>query len=150
MSTTPPGTDRELLGYKLARTNWYQRNLLSYLFKKYQVTITSEQWVILKVIASSPGLSQTEISQRSLKEKTNVTRILDGLEKKQYIVRTRSNEDRRRFSITLTQSGVAVLETVTPAVIQGEASLHKVLTQEEVKTLKRLLDKLCVGIQSIT
>ena len=145
--SAPPGSGRQLLGYKLARTNFYQRSLLQSLFKKYDVSITNEQWVVMKIIAGSPGLSQTEIARRSLKDKTNITRILDVLDKSGHIERHRSTTDRRRFEIRLTKKGDAALETVSPAMVEGESILHSGLTPTEVEKLKQLLDKVASGIQ---
>jgi DNA-binding MarR family transcriptional regulator len=102
------------LGYAIGRTNWYIKTLLNKILKEEGFSITNEQWMVLKVISANPGASQTEIAEKSLKDKTNITRILDLLEKSAFIKRLRDDRDRRINRILITQQGKRMLKAVNP------------------------------------
>lgn len=137
------------VGYAIARTGYYQRTLLHKLFAKHTISITNEQWVVLKTIASQTGITQTEISKRTLKDKTNITRILDLLEKGGYIRRNKDESDRRIYRITLSSKGASVLESVTPLVDEGELIVCNALTELEQQQLIALLSKVSLSIKEV-
>ena len=95
--------DEYLLGYAIGKTNWYMKTLINKLLREEGCNITTEQWLVLKVIAANPSVSQTEIAEKSQKDKTNITRIIDLLEKSDYIERQRDENDRRMYRIHLTK-----------------------------------------------
>jgi DNA-binding MarR family transcriptional regulator len=98
------------LGFIVAKTNYYMKTYFSKLIKDNDLNITTEQWAILNAVYHNPGASQTDLARACLKDKTNVTRILDLLVKKGYVVRNIDLNDRRIYSITLTDLGESVLE----------------------------------------
>ena len=71
--------------------------------------VTPEQWVVLFRLYEREGLTQSELGDRTVKDKTTVTRILDRLEKKGLLYRRRDTRDRRSQRIYLTESGTSVL-----------------------------------------
>ena len=98
------------LGFIVAKTNYYMKTYFSKLIKDNNLNITIEQWAILNAVYHNRGASQTDLARACLKDKTNVTRILDLLVKKGYVVRNIDLNDRRIYSITLTDLGESVLE----------------------------------------
>ncbi|MCP3921750.1 MAG: MarR family transcriptional regulator [Desulfobacterales bacterium] len=136
------------LGYALGRTNWYLKTLLNKLFKEEGLNITNEQWVVLKVIYINPALSQTEIAEKSLKDKTNITRILDLLEKSTWIERRKDDKDRRMNRILITKQGKKILKAVDPIVQKTNEICTHSLNKKEVKELIKSLDTVCIGIKN--
>lgn len=67
--------------------------------------VTCEQWVLLANLWQSNGQSQQELAGTSCKGKTSVTRLIDGLEKRNLVVRTPDKVDRRQKFIYLTNKG---------------------------------------------
>lgn len=97
------------LGFIVAKTHYFMKSYFSKLINDNELNITTEQWAILNAVYHNPGASQTDLARACLKDKTNVTRILDLLVKKGYVIRNRDLNDRRIYSITLTDSGESVL-----------------------------------------
>ena len=102
------------IGYAIGKTNWHLKTLLNKLLREENCGITNEQWLVLKVIDANPDMSQTEISEKCQKDKTNITRIIDLLEKKGCIERRKNDRDRRMYRIHATDKGQKVLKTVNP------------------------------------
>lgn len=136
------------LGYTIGRTNWYIKTLLNKLLKEEGFSITNEQWVVLKVIAFSPGLSQTEIAEKSLKDKTNITRILDLLEKHGYIERQKDDRDRRMYRIYITKEGRDILQAINPITRKLEEISIGSLSTKKQKELIDSLDGVCNSIKN--
>lgn len=131
------------LGYAIGRTNWYLKTLLNKLLKEEGFNITNEQWIVLKVIAANPGVSQTEIAEKSLKDKTNITRILDLLEKSAYIERRKDDRDRRMNRIHITRQGRKILKAVHPVTQKTDEICTHSLNNKRVKEIIQSLDAIC-------
>lgn len=140
-------SNEKLLGYAIGRTHWYLKSLLSKLLKEGGSSITNEQWIVLKVIAANPAVSQTEIAEKSLKDKTNITRILDLLEKRAYIERRRDDRDRRMYRIHITGQGKRVLESVNPVTLKIDEICTHSLNKKEVSEIIESLDTICDSIK---
>jgi DNA-binding MarR family transcriptional regulator len=135
------------LGYAIGRTNWYIKTLLNKILKEEGFSITNEQWMVLKVISANPGASQTEIAEKSLKDKTNITRILDLLEKSAFIKRLRDDRDRRINRILITQQGKRMLKAVNPVTQKTDEICTHALNKKEVEELIKSLNAICAGIK---
>lgn len=136
------------LGYTIGKTNWYIKTLLSNLLRKEGLSITIEQWIVLKIISKNPGVSQTEIAEESLKDKTNITRILDLLEKGTLIERHRDSSDRRMNRIYITDKGKRTLIAISPVIQKTNEICTQSLTQKDMKELIKSLNAICMGIKN--
>ncbi len=136
------------LGYAVGKTNWYLKTLLNKQFKEAGFNITNEQWIVLKVIFENPALSQTQVAHISNKDKTNITRILDLLEKSGYIERRRDDQDRRMNRIHITEKGKGILKAVEPITQKTEDISTRSLSKEQVKTAIQILDMVCGEVKN--
>ena len=135
------------VGYAIGKTNWYLKTLLSKFLRQEDCGLTTEQWLVLKVIEASPGMSQTEVAQASQKEKTNITRIIDVLEKSGFIERRTDERDRRFYRIHATPKGQEVLLAVNPITRKTEQICTESLTKEQVNVLMDTLEVICRNIK---
>lgn len=69
--------------------------------------ITMEQLWVLRCLSgnSSNALTQSELCRKSFKAPANITRIIDRLERKSFVVRQASPDDRRSYLVALTKRG---------------------------------------------
>ena len=72
---------------------------------KKKLGITVDQWVLLKIIEGSDGLSQRELANKAIRDRASITRTLDLLEKKGLLKREAIEGNRRQYSIKLTPIG---------------------------------------------
>lgn len=78
--------------------------------------ITMEQLWVLRCLSvnSSKTLTQSELCRKSFKAPANITRIIDRLERKSFVVRQASPDDRRSYLVALTKRGqLLIRETDT-------------------------------------
>lgn len=135
------------LGYAIGKTNWYLKTLINKLLREEECSITNEQWLVLKVIDANPGMSQTEVAEKSQKEKTNITRILDLLEKSGCIERRKDERDRRYYRIHATDEGKNVLKTVNPITEKTEEICTQSLSRKQIKEMIALLERVCDSVK---
>ena len=85
------------------------QNFTDRILRPYNVTV--EQLYVLRCLSEdNTGLTQREICQRTTKTPANVTRIIDRLERKSFIVRKTCPSDRRAFLVVLTGQGQSLLQ----------------------------------------
>ena len=104
--------------------------------------MTSEQWVVLARLWEQDGLNQKELAEKILKDQANMTRILDKVVKKGWVKRLDAVEDRRAYLLYLTDEGKRMVETTYPLVTQVKEKLESRLTDQEIKAVMSILDKL--------
>ena len=75
-----------------------------------------------------------------------VTGIINRLEEKGYIKRVRSDKDKRYNKLELTESGREILNKGKRKAQENEEKLLKILTDDEIKELKRILTKIVNNI----
>jgi len=80
--------------------------------------LTSPQLWAIKVIAEGAPIKVSELARRMYLHPATVVGILDRLEGRELVTRTRSKEDRRVVEIELTEQGRELL-TKSPEVAQG-------------------------------
>ncbi|MFZ7104102.1 MAG: MarR family winged helix-turn-helix transcriptional regulator [Peptococcaceae bacterium] len=136
---------RESMGFLLGRTNQKLINRLSRELREYN--ITPEQWALLNLLMDEDGILQKELSVKSGKDQTTITRALDNLNKKNYIERCSSPNDRRAFLIYLTDEGRGLMERLVPIAKNLLNEIFKGFSQKEINELKSLLDKLYEAIE---
>ncbi len=135
------------LGYAIGKTNWYLKTLLNKLLREEECRVTTEQWLVLKVIDANPGMSQTEVAEKSQKEKTNITRIIDLLEKSGCIERRKDENDRRFYRIHATEEGKEVLKTVNPITGKTEEICTRSLNTKQIEKIIDSLNVVCDNIK---
>ncbi len=72
-------------------------------FADHGYNLTHEQWTILIQLWHEDGLKQQEIANNLDKDKVSVTKLLDGLERRELVVRKHCKTDRRINLIYLTE-----------------------------------------------
>lgn len=77
--------------------------------------LTTPQLLILQTIHSNNDLNIGQIARRISLSQATVTTIIDRLESRQLIARTRSSSDRRKVHLTLTDLGLDILDKAPPA-----------------------------------
>ena len=128
------------IGFLVNRAAIRLKNELWQAFKANGFDITPEQWAVLNCLWEEDGQTQTEIAERILKDKTNLTRMLDVMERKEVVERRPHEKDRRSYRIYLTPKGRALKGKLIPIAMEiNEASVQG-LGVKEKKTFMRFIN----------
>lgn len=104
--------------------------------------ITASQFNILRILRGQKGNAITgqEIKSRMLERNSDISRLLDRLDRKGLIERKQCPEDGRATNIVITKNGLAVLSEIDHR-IDGSEKKTIQLSRKEAKQLSDLLDK---------
>lgn len=107
-----------------------------------QFNLTIQEWRILAILGENPGLTAREVGSLSSLDKVNVSRATEKLEKAGRISRKVVAEDRRAFSLYLTETGREVLDQIIPLASGYEDLLLKDFSPQEIEILDSFLNRL--------
>ena len=127
-------------GLNILYTAWWLKTIMSKELKGFG--LTHEQYNVLRILKGKfpDQMCVRDVACRMIEKNSNVPRIVDRLEIKKLVLRTTSAIDKRETVITLTHSGLVLLEATIKRVDEiFDRSL--VLTETDAKQLNRLLEK---------
>ena len=93
-------------------------------------------------ICRAPGRSQEEIAKDLCVNKSTVTRNLNFLEEKGYILRKSLPNDKRQFSVYPTDKMLAVLPEIKAASVEWMTLLSEDIPQNELEVFNKVLEKM--------
>lgn len=125
----------------LWRTYDLLRGVEEHLFNLFD--ITPQQYNVLRILKSvhPATLPTLEIGERMISRAPDITRLLDRLEKKGYVKRTRQEANRRIVAVEITQEGISLLREISGPVKRCGKKQLSHLSNLELDELVRLLDK---------
>lgn len=105
-------------------------------------SLTPTQLGVLEAILHLGPLTQRDLGRKVLTSAGNMTDVIDKLEARGLVHRTRAEEDRRLVRVALTGSGREMIERLFPRHALDIADAMGALSGEELRDLGRLLRKL--------
>ncbi|MFH5186027.1 MarR family winged helix-turn-helix transcriptional regulator [Paenibacillus sp. TAB 01] len=109
--------------------------------------ITLEQWGILNALWSKDGITLKELSAKVNNDHTNLSRIVDKLEKKELLRRSLDPGDRRALRLEVTDKGRDLQKDIVPVAEQVIEQEVQGISMEEQELLKTLLRRMCDNVQ---
>jgi DNA-binding MarR family transcriptional regulator len=100
------------------------------------------EWRVMAVLGRYPGLSASEVAQRTAMDKVAVSRAVASLLDSGRLERETHGDDRRRSVLRLSTAGQAIYREVAPMAIDFEQRLLAGMDAAERALLFRLLDRL--------
>lgn len=136
------------LGFRVNRLAYLMSEAVAERFAMHGYAITAQDFGILyRLSESGGGLSQVEIARLMNRDKTTITRRLDGLATKGMIERRVCAEDRRVFRIRLTETGQGCVQALCGVVNAFHDEVLANVDEEALQTTLQTLQKLIGNIQ---
>lgn len=138
------GTSEELdavVAFSLLKTHGYLSQLIDAGLRQQRLTASQFNTLLLLRAAGDEGLLMSEIGARLVVTKSNVTGLIDRLERQGLVARC-DHEDRRATVVRLAPAGDELLEKAEPRHAALLAELTGCLTDREKQALVRLLTKM--------
>jgi DNA-binding MarR family transcriptional regulator len=102
--------------------------------------LSATQYNVLRILRGSPeGLPCGEIGSRMITRDPDVTRLLDRLEKRELISRSRETKDRRTVMARITPDGLKLLARLDEPVQAGHRKQLGHLGRERLRALADIL-----------
>jgi DNA-binding MarR family transcriptional regulator len=96
---------------------------------------------VLRILRGAPeGLACSDIGARMISRDPDITRLLDRLEKRRFISRTRETKDRRMVVTRITQGGLEALARLDKPMHDVHRKQLGHLGRERLRNLTELLE----------
>jgi homoprotocatechuate degradation regulator HpaR len=104
--------------------------------------LTEQQWRVLRVVQESGPTDPTQISEEACLLLPSLTRILQKLEEKELISRSRDSVDRRRQVVKITAAGEKIIDDNIEASMALVERTRQKMGEERYEALLDLLNDL--------
>lgn len=112
-----------------------------------KLDITIDQWLVLNCLSKNENISQNKLAELIFKDVASVTRIIDLLVKKEYVIRSFHSSDRRRFNLTITDKGDTIIREASRIVNENRSAALENISEEEAKQADLILQKLIANCE---
>lgn len=146
--TQPQPTNRDLLVadsveqgafFDIVRVASRLEGELNRVFRPFDLTTATFSILSILERVSPEGLSCGDVAGQLIAEVPDMTRLLDRLERLEYVVRERSALDRRMVKVRLTDRGLEVVRNLKDAVQQCHLDQFRSLPPEKLGELREIL-----------
>jgi DNA-binding MarR family transcriptional regulator len=103
---------------------------------------TPAQLAMLLLVEVNPGISQTNLGKAMSMDRASTMAVIDKLEKRNWLSRNKSLEDRRKHALQVLPQGRAILRKLRPGMLRHEASITARLDEREKQLLIDLLKRI--------
>jgi len=105
------------------------------------------RFAALTLIARNPGITQTELSHASGRDKSSVTPVVEALVRRGLIERKRVRNDRRAYRLNLTAAGRKTLANMARVARKHEDNLDRIITRRDRTRFLAILKKIAAEIE---
>lgn len=130
------------LAYRVHRLARLLRVQLLGMGRRAGLDLTPEQWFVLNKLRHRDGQSQVELGESIFADRPNMTRILQGLERREYVRRGRDEEDARRHVVRLTKAGRAAHDRFAAKVPEERARLFAGVSDADLERVAEVLGRI--------
>lgn len=139
------------LGHKLTRAVMETADIFlregQRLFRPHGIT-AAQYNVLSALVAAGEGISQRELGDVLVVDRSNVTGLVDRMEKAGWVRRTDDPADRRVYRVTLTPAGRRLWGKVSPAYEAVVVQVTDGLTEAQARAALKALALLSKGAAS--
>lgn len=138
------------LGYLTSITSRLLSNILAMRLKCTGIDMTSEQWGAITILLNDGAMTQGQLGERLRLEKSSVSRLTDGLERRGWVVRTKDAIDSRQRLVTATPKALDTAlqcETIARDILK-EAQAG--MTEDEMLATRSLLSRIIKNLEEFT
>ena len=136
----------QAIGLNVNRTAFLMTKEIARRFSAHGYALSAQDFGIMFRLFKQGPMTQVAIATLMLRDKTTITRRIDGLVKKGLVERGPDPDDRRYFRIALTDAGQQAMQVMIPLVRDFQQEVLSEIPDEDkaitIRTLKHISEKL--------
>ena len=132
----------ESLGFWLYRSHIQVSAALRQAFQDAGHDLTPEQWAVLLGLQEKEGLNQSQLGEKTYKDRHNITRILKQLDKRGYIEKLHDKKDKRAFRVYLSPAGRGLLGELKQVVLKHRDRLSNGFSKDDLMNIRDYLHRI--------
>jgi len=131
---------------QLLRTSESLWNASRVFFERWE--LSPSQFNILNLLhLNSDGCTQIELSRLLIMHRSNITGLVDRLEKRELLQRKDNPADRRAYKVLLTAKGRKLIEKILPEYYEAAENVWETFPEARTKQLVGDLQKLSANLE---
>lgn len=131
----------DIFNIVIGRTTNIVNRKLQREFKRANLAITHEQWTLLSALWNEDGQTQQSLSEKTFRDKTSVTRLINKLESRSFVVRVTDKYDQRTNLIYLTAQGKSLENTTTQILKETYQKAIAGISEKDILICKDVLNR---------
>ncbi len=112
-----------------------------------QYGLTQAEFRCLRLFNADESLNNKQIAERMSLSPSRLTRIIDGLVKKEYILREIDNSDRRNMKVSLSKKGVLLVQLLNQAYLDIHKEILEDIDEQQHKPLINAMTNLLSALE---
>ncbi len=117
--------------------------------KTSKIDLSAEQVRTLFALRNREGICMGELASLATRDKTTVTRMIDGLERLSLVVRVPSETDRRQMRLYLTTAGKGFVTKVKNMRPNLGSIISEALTPKELESARQALASIAAALKDL-
>ena len=98
------------------------------------VPLTPEQFMLIDLLWNQGSMTQQQLADQMQKDKNSVTKLVDAIEKKGFVVREQNLKDRRANTLVLTEKALQLRDGAKRKGISILDSILEGISEEELRS----------------
>jgi DNA-binding MarR family transcriptional regulator len=135
-------------GHLIRRLNQISTTIFHQRVQGAGYDLTPVQFSAMQTLLNKPDIEQAQIAALIAYDRATIGAVIDRLEKKGYVSRVVSKQDRRARQCRLTEQGKEVIDKITPVVEALQHDILAGLSRDERKQFMALSQKIIAHDQS--
>lgn len=128
--------------YTIEQTIKEYRKICQKNIEKIVDDITVDQCLVLIILNENAKISQIEIAKLIFKDNASITRIIELMVKKDYLIREVNEIDKRKSNLIITEKGIKTIELLKPVIALNRNTALNDLSLDEIELLDKILHKI--------
>lgn len=140
----------DTIQYELEQTAKLMRKLALQLFNNLKIELSVDECVVLDTLSCNPEICQRDLSKLILKDRANTGRILDSLEKKEFIERVIDTKNNRLVKrLTITEKGKKILHNITNSIKSYMENVTTTISRDEIRKMRDVLKIFRLNLEKV-
>ena len=135
------------LGRSMAELRIYMRQFAQVKIKDQGINMTFEMIEVMSILWKKDGINQQEIADKTLKDKSSMTYLIDNLVKRDMVSRVEDDNDRRNKLIYLTPAGLDLEQRLKPWIDEVYETATVGIDIADLKKGLAILDQMIINIK---
>jgi DNA-binding MarR family transcriptional regulator len=135
------------LAFLMQELRNFTRRYIQKKIKEHGINLTYEMLEVMGCLWRKDGLNQQEIADRTLRDKSSMTYLLDNLIKRKLVKRSTDKNDRRNKLIFLTKEGLALKDILYPWVADVYGLASEEIASEDLQNGVSLISRMMSNLK---
>lgn len=130
------------IAVELNLTGCKLKQYIAAMLRRQAVPLTPEQFLLIDLLWNHGDMSQQQLADMMQKDKNSVTKLVDAIERKGFVMRRQNINDRRSNTVVLTEKAELLKNEAKTKGISILDAMLEGISEEELRTFLEILHRL--------